>query len=110
MALREGWIAGAALDVTDPEPLPADDPLLEAPNLLVVPHVGSATHRDARGDGRLAVDNLIAGLAGERMPRCVNPEVYAGPATRPFSRSSAQRLLGLRDLDAHPGEHRRRSS
>jgi glyoxylate reductase len=75
-ALREGWIAGAALDVTDPEPLPADHPLLGAPNLLVVPHVGSATHRTREAMADLAVDNLLAGLAGERMPACVNPEVY----------------------------------
>ncbi len=75
-ALGEGQIAGAALDVTDPEPLPADDPLLEAPNLTVVPHLGSATHvtREAMAD--LAVDNLMAALAGERMPHCANPEVY----------------------------------
>jgi glyoxylate reductase len=75
-ALREGRIAGAALDVTDPEPLPADDPLLEAPNLTVVPHLGSATHvtREAMAD--VAVDNLLAALAGERMPHCANPEVY----------------------------------
>ena len=76
-ALRERWIAGAALDVTDPEPLPADHPLLGAPNLLVVPHIGSATHRTREAMADLAVDNLIAGLAGERLPRCVNPEVYA---------------------------------
>ena len=75
-ALREGWIAGAALDVTDPEPLPADHPLLGAPNLLVIPHLGSATHRTREAMADLAVDNLIAGLAGERLPRCVNPEVY----------------------------------
>jgi glyoxylate reductase len=75
-ALREGWIAGAALDVTDPEPLPADHPLLEAPNLLVVPHLGSATERTRKAMADLAVDNLLAGLAGERMPHCVNPEVY----------------------------------
>jgi glyoxylate reductase len=75
-ALREGWIAGAALDVTDPEPLPADHPLLGAPNLLVVPHVGSATHRTREAMADLAVDNLLAGLAGERLPACVNPEVY----------------------------------
>ena len=76
-ALSEGWIAGAALDVTDPEPLPADDPLLEAPNLIVVPHVGSATHRTREAMADLAVDNLLAGLAGRRMPHCANPEVYA---------------------------------
>lgn len=76
-ALREGWIAGAALDVTDPEPLPGDHPLLGAPNLLVVPHLGSATHRTRELMAELAVDNLLAALAGERMPHCVNPEVYA---------------------------------
>ena len=75
-ALREGWIAGAGLDVTDPEPLPADHPLLGAPNLLVVPHLGSATHRTREAMAELAVDNLLAGLAGERMPHCVNPQVY----------------------------------
>lgn len=77
-ALREGWIAGAALDVTDPEPLPIDDPLLSAPNLLVLPHVGSATHRTREAMAEIAVENLVAGLAGERMPHSVNPEVYAG--------------------------------
>ena len=75
-ALHEGWIAGAALDVTDPEPLPADDPLLAAPNLLVLPHLGSATHRTREAMATLAVDNLLAGLAGEPMPHCVNPDVY----------------------------------
>jgi glyoxylate reductase len=77
-ALREGWIGGAALDVTEPEPLPPNHPLLEAPNLLVVPHVGSATERTREAMNSLAVDNLLAGLAGERMPHCVNPEVYGG--------------------------------
>ncbi len=75
-ALHAGSIAGAALDVTDPEPLPADDPLLDAPNLLVIPHLGSATHRTREAMASSAVDNLLAGLAGERMPNCVNPEVY----------------------------------
>jgi glyoxylate reductase len=81
-ALTEGQIAGAALDVTDPEPLPANHPLLEAPNLLVVPHVGSATHRTRERMAGLAVDNLLAALAGRRMPHCVNPEVY-GSGGRP---------------------------
>lgn len=76
-ALHEGWIAGAALDVTDPEPLPGDDPLLDAPNLVVVPHVGSATEAARAAMAERAVDNLLAGLGGRRMPSCVNPEVYA---------------------------------
>ena len=61
-ALTNGNIGGAALDVTDPEPLPADHPLLEAPNLLVVPHIGSATHRTRERMADLAVDNLLAAL------------------------------------------------
>ena len=77
-ALHEGRIAGAALDVTDPEPLPGDHPLLEAPNLLVLPHLGSATHATRERMAAMAVDNLLAGLAGERMPHCANPKVYEG--------------------------------
>jgi glyoxylate reductase len=61
-ALAEGEIAAAALDVTDPEPLPVDHPLLEVPNLLVVPHIGSATHRTRERMADLAVDNLMAAL------------------------------------------------
>jgi glyoxylate reductase len=68
LALIAGEIAGAALDVTDPEPLPADDPLLEAPNLLVVPHVGSATVRTRERMAEMAVENLLAALAGHPMP------------------------------------------
>ena len=75
-ALEEGWIAGAALDVTDPEPLRGDHPLLGAPGLTVVPHLGSATHRTRAAMAELAVDNLLAALAGEPMPRCANPAVY----------------------------------
>jgi lactate dehydrogenase-like 2-hydroxyacid dehydrogenase len=71
-ALHERAIAGAALDVTDPEPLPPDHPLLEAPNLLVVPHVGSATVRTRHKMTELAVDNLLAALAGEPMPHQAN--------------------------------------
>jgi len=75
-ALVDGEIAGAALDVTDPEPLPSDHPLLEAPNLIVIPHLGSATHATRERMADMAVDNLLAGLAGERMPHCANPQVY----------------------------------
>jgi glyoxylate reductase len=71
-ALREGRIAGAALDVTDPEPLPAGHPLLDAPNLLVLPHLGSATNATRARMADIAVDNLLAGLAGERMPHSVS--------------------------------------
>jgi glyoxylate reductase len=79
-ALQEGEIAGAALDVTDPEPLPGDHPLLDAPGLLVVPHIASATHATRERMADMAVDNLLAGLAGKRMPNCANPEVYgSGP-------------------------------
>jgi glyoxylate reductase len=71
-ALHEGWIAGAGLDVTDPEPLPPDDPLLAAPNLLVVPHVGSATHGARARMTELAVANLLAGLAGKPLPHAAS--------------------------------------
>ena len=67
-ALNEGEIAGAALDVTDPEPLPGDHPLLEAPGLLVLPHIASATHATRERMAEMAVDNLLAGLAGKPMP------------------------------------------
>lgn len=75
-ALQEGWIAGAGLDVTDPEPLPPDHPLLACPGLAIAPHIGSATHSTREAMADLAVDNLLAALRGERMPYCVNPEVY----------------------------------
>ncbi len=70
-ALIERQIAGAALDVTDPEPLPAGDPLLQAPNLIIVPHIGSATWTARARMADLAVDNLLAALAGEPMPHPV---------------------------------------
>jgi glyoxylate reductase len=67
-ALHAGEIAGAALDVTDPEPLPGDHPLLAAPGLLVLPHIASATHATRERMAGMAVDNLLAGLAGRPMP------------------------------------------
>ncbi len=75
-ALRDGEIAAAGLDVTDPEPLPADHSLLRAPNLVVTPHIGSASHRTREAMAGMAVDNLLAALDGRRMPHCANPEVY----------------------------------
>lgn len=67
-ALQEGWIAGAALDVTDPEPLPPEHPLYRLPNCLIVPHIGSATHATRRRMAELACANLLAGLRGEPLP------------------------------------------
>jgi glyoxylate reductase len=75
-ALKEGQIAYAALDVTDPEPLPAGHRLLELPNLIVAPHIASATVRSRNLMASRAVKNLVAGLQGEELPYCVNPEVY----------------------------------
>jgi glyoxylate reductase len=72
-ALHEGRLGGAGLDVTDPEPLPPDHPLLEAPNLLVVPHIGSATTTARAAMADRAVDNLLAALDGKPMPYPVHP-------------------------------------
>jgi glyoxylate reductase len=75
-ALKSNQIFAAALDVTDPEPLPMDSPLLALENCLIVPHLGSASQRTRDLMSLLAAENLIAGLKGERLPNCVNPEVY----------------------------------
>lgn len=77
-ALRDGGIFAAGLDVTDPEPMRADDPLASLPNCIVVPHIASATHVTRGKMARMAADNVLAGLRGERLPICVNPEVYEG--------------------------------
>jgi glyoxylate reductase len=71
-ALSSGAIAGAGLDVTDPEPLPASDPLWSAPNLIVTPHIGSATRAARERMAEVAVENLLAGLAGRPMPHQAN--------------------------------------
>src|SRR2546423_3331454 len=62
-ALHEGWIGGAGLDVMEVEPVPADDPLLAAPNCVLLPHIGSATTRTRAAMMGLAVDNMLAALA-----------------------------------------------
>jgi lactate dehydrogenase-like 2-hydroxyacid dehydrogenase len=75
-ALRDGEIFAAGLDVTEPEPLPADHPLVQLPNCVVLPHIASAS-RTTRGKmAAMAAANLLAGLRGERLPTPVNPEVY----------------------------------
>jgi len=75
-ALKNGEIAYAALDVTEPEPIPPDDPLLTLPNCIIVPHIASASVATRTKMATMAAENLIAGLRGERLPNCVNPEVY----------------------------------
>ena len=75
-ALKSKRIFAAALDVTDPEPLPMDCPLLELENCIIVPHLGSASQKTRDMMSLLAAQNLIAGLKGERLTHCVNPQVY----------------------------------
>ena len=83
-ALQSGQISGAALDVTEPEPLPADSPLVQQENCLVVPHIASAS-RVTRGKmADIAARNLIAGLKGEPLPAGLNNEALGkGRSTLP---------------------------
>jgi glyoxylate reductase len=76
-ALKERRIFGAGLDVTEPEPLPLDSPLLTLDNIVVVPHIASASNTSRSQMAWMAAQNLLAGLRGERLPNCVNPQVYA---------------------------------
>jgi glyoxylate reductase len=71
-SLKEGKIACAALDVTDPEPLPADDELLSLPNIIIVPHIASATITARTRMCLMAVENLIAGVSDKPLPYPVN--------------------------------------
>lgn len=74
-ALRDGDILAAALDVTDPEPIPADHPLVAMSNCLIVPHIASASVDTRNKMATLAVQNCLAVLRGDTPPSCVNPEV-----------------------------------
>jgi len=76
-ALTTGTIAYAALDVTEPEPIKMDDPLLTLDNIIIAPHIASASFTARNKMATMAAANLIAGLKGERLPNCVNPQVYA---------------------------------
>ena len=71
-ALKSGQIAAAALDVTDPEPLPADDKLLKLPNLIIAPHIASATIASRTLMAQMAVRNCLAGVQGNPLPFPVN--------------------------------------
>ncbi len=74
-ALQSETIWGAGLDVTNPEPMHADNPLLQMPNVAVLPHIGSATIEARNGMARLAAENIIEFYASGNMPHCVNPTV-----------------------------------
>jgi len=76
-ALKFKRIFGAGLDVTEPEPLPVDHPVLTLDNIVIVPHIASASKVTRDKMAWMAAQNLIAGLKGEHLPNCVNPEVYA---------------------------------
>ena len=76
-ALSHDRLAAAGLDVFEREPVPADNPLLSLPNVVVTPHIGSATRATRAKMADMAALNMLAALAGERMPHCANPEVYS---------------------------------
>jgi len=75
-ALKSGTIGGVALDVTDPEPLPLSSPLYSLPNCLIVPHIASASVATRAKMAQMAAANVLAGVRGEKLPTCVNPEMY----------------------------------
>ena len=75
-ALKERRIFGAGLDVTEPEPLPLDSPLLTLDNIVITPHIASGSKATRAQMAWMAARNLIAGVKGEPLPNCVNPQAY----------------------------------
>jgi glyoxylate reductase len=75
-ALLSGHIASAALDVFDPEPIPMTHPILKLPQVVITPHIASASTKTRQRMAFMAVENLLAGLEGKRLPYCANPQVY----------------------------------
>lgn len=75
-ALKNNKIRAAALDVFEPEPIPGDHPILKLKNLLLTPHIASASEQTRRKMALMAAENLLAGLSGKKLPYCANPEVY----------------------------------
>jgi len=73
-ALKSNRITCAALDVTEPEPIEPNDPLLTLDNVIIAPHIASASHATRNTMATMAAENLIAGLNGEPLPNCVNPD------------------------------------
>ncbi|MCX8184775.1 MAG: glyoxylate reductase [Sulfolobales archaeon] len=74
-ALREGWIAGAGIDVFEGEPIPADHPLTQFKNVVLAPHVGSATFEGRYRMAQVVLENLVAFYEGRRPPTLVNEDV-----------------------------------
>jgi lactate dehydrogenase-like 2-hydroxyacid dehydrogenase len=75
-ALKAHKIGGAALDVTEPEPIPADSPLTQMPNVVITPHIASGSYQTRTRMSVISAENLIAGIEGEKLQFCANPEVY----------------------------------
>jgi len=82
-ALKEGWIAGAALDVFEQEPTPVDNPLLKLDNVVVAPHISSASYETRSRMAEMVAENLVAFFEGRTPPNLVNPEVVK---VRPLSK------------------------
>jgi len=74
-ALKNGTIWGAGLDVTNPEPMKADNPLLEMENVCILPHIGSATIEARNEMSRMAAENIVSYYKNNTVPHIVNPEV-----------------------------------
>jgi glyoxylate reductase len=88
-ALRSGHLGGAGLDVTETEPIDVSDPLLKLANVVITPHIGSASHATRHRMAELAVDNILDVFAG-RLPRhCANPAVKPGVRVRKESNKKA---------------------
>ncbi len=77
-ALKSGQIFAAAIDVTEVEPIPPDDPLLTLDNIIITPHIASASFTTRKNMALMAAENLLAGLRGKTPPNCVNPEALRG--------------------------------
>jgi glyoxylate reductase len=82
-ALKEGWIAGAGLDVFEPEPTPMDNPLLKLNNVVVAPHISSASLETRSKMAEMVAENLVAFFEGKKPPNLVNPDVIK---VRPLSK------------------------